>query len=93
MVEVVAPKPNIERVPEWRWIALTTIALMCIGLVMMTSASMDIGAQKYNSAFFHFKRRRDNLLRCRDLGNHVLELRVEQCRDIKLTAIKTDDDV
>ncbi len=56
MVEVVAPKPNIERVPEWRWIALTTIALMCIGLVMMTSASMDIGAQKYNSAFFHFKR-------------------------------------
>ena len=56
MVDVVAPKPTLADVPEWRWIALATIALMCIGLVMMTSASMDIGAQKYNSAFFHFKR-------------------------------------
>src|SRR5210317_2388243 len=56
MVDVVAPKPTLEDVTEWRWIALATIALMCIGLVMMTSASMDIGAQKYNSAFFHFKR-------------------------------------
>lgn len=56
MVDVVAPKPQLNDVPEWRWIALTTVALMCIGLVMMTSASMDIGAQKYDSAFFHLKR-------------------------------------
>lgn len=56
MVDVVAPKTPLTEVPEWRWIALSTIALLCIGLVMMTSASMDIGAQKYDSAFFHFKR-------------------------------------
>jgi len=41
---------------EWRWIAFSSIALMCIGLIMMTSASMDIGAEKYQSPLFHFKR-------------------------------------
>lgn len=56
MDSVVAPKATLEQIPEWRWIALTTIALMCVGLIMMTSASMDIGAQKYNSPFFHFQR-------------------------------------
>lgn len=41
---------------EWRWISLSAIALVCIGWVMMTSASMDLGAEKFNSPFFHFKR-------------------------------------
>ncbi|MEY3017846.1 MAG: hypothetical protein RL336_981 [Pseudomonadota bacterium] len=56
MFDAPQAKPMVDSVPEWRWIALTTVALMCIGLVMMTSASMDIGAQKYNSPFFHFQR-------------------------------------
>lgn len=56
MFDTPQAKPMVNSVPEWRWIALTTVALMCIGLVMMTSASMDIGAQKYNSPFFHFQR-------------------------------------
>lgn len=56
MFDTPLAKPVVDSVPEWRWIALTTVALMCIGLVMMTSASMDIGAQKYNSPFFHFQR-------------------------------------
>lgn len=56
MFDTPQAKPMVDSVPEWRWIALTTVALMSIGLVMMTSASMDIGAQKYNSPFFHFQR-------------------------------------
>ncbi len=48
--------PVLQPHNEWRWIAMSSIALICMGLIMMTSASMDIGAEKFNSPFFHFKR-------------------------------------
>lgn len=47
---------NVESSSEWHWILISSIALISIGWVMMTSASMDIGAENNNSPFFHFIR-------------------------------------
>lgn len=38
------------------WLVIAALLLVTFGLVMMTSASVELGASLYNDPFFHFKR-------------------------------------
>lgn len=39
-----------------QWLIILTMLLVCFGLIMMTSASVEIGESLYGDPFFHFKR-------------------------------------